>query len=283
MLRLNVYGAAGGWLDAAQDALAREEATNGLILGVALRLHAHPERISAPPYLATVHDGAQLVAAAAMTPPFRPLVYSSRQSAGEAFELLARDMLARSLAPRGVNGRVPHSAQFAEVWQGVTGQRCTPNKAMRAFELRAVVPPRPTPGTMRAATEDDLPLVQAWLEAFDREAFPNEVGNRPVELTRAYIRDGFTYLWVDGEPVSVVGLTRPLPHGMTIAPVYTPPEYRERGYAGACTAAVSQMLLDRGCEYVTLFTDLANPTSNSIYQKIGYRPVCDYADFDFDA
>jgi predicted GNAT family acetyltransferase len=281
MLRIQVYDAAGEWLVAAQEELAREEAANGLILGVGLRLRAHPERITTPPYLATVHDGAELVAAAAMTPPYRLLVHTNQEEPGTAFELVARDMLARGFVPRGVNGRVPYSAQFADVWQRVTGRRCTPNKAMRAYELRSVVPPRPMPGAMRAATEDDLPLVQRWLEAFDRESFPNEVGNRPVEMTRAFIRDEFTYLWVDGEPVSLVGLTRPLPHGMTIAPVYTPPELRGRGYASACTAAVSQMLLDRGCEYVTLFTDLANPTSNSIYRKIGYRPVCDYADFDF--
>lgn len=283
MLRLRVYDAAGEWLEAAQEELAREEAANGLILGVALRLHAHPERIAAPPYLATVYDGAQLVAAAAMTPPYRLLVYAAQAEPRPAFELVARDIRARGFEPRGVNGRVPHGAQFAAIWQGVTGQHCAPNMKMRAFELRAVIPPRPTSGHVRAATEDDLPLVQAWLEAFDRESFPNEVGNRPVEMTRAYILDGATYLWVDGEPVCMVGLARALPHGRTIAPVYTPPQFRERGYAGACTAAVSQMLLDEGCDYVTLFTDLANPTSNSIYRKIGYRPVCDYADFDFAA
>lgn len=283
MLQLQTYATAGEWLAVAEEGLAREEAANGLILGVALRLHAHPERIIAAPYLATVHDGAEMVAAAAMTPPYRLLVYSSREDARAAFELVARDLPASGFRPRGVNGRVPHSAQFADVWQQVTGQRAMPNKQMRAFELRAVVAPRPAPGFMRAAAQDDLPLVQAWLTAFDRESFPNEAGNRPVEMTRAYIRDGFTYLWVDEEPVCVVGLTRPLRHGMTIAPVYTPPHFRGRGYASACTAAVSQALLDQGYEYVTLFTDLANPTSNSIYQKIGYRPVCDYADFDFAA
>jgi ribosomal protein S18 acetylase RimI-like enzyme len=283
MLELTTHATAATWLAAAQADLEREEAANGLILGVGLRLHAQPERITTPPYLATVHDGAQLAAAAAMTPPYRLLVYAGGAEPGAAFELLARDMLARGFSPRGVNGRVPDSGHFANVWQRVRGQQCRPNKAMRAFKLRAVIPPRPAPGTMRVAAEDDLPLVQAWLEAFDRESFPNEVGNRPVEMTRAYIRDGFTYLWVDGKPVCVVGLTRPLPHGMTIAPVYTPPEFRNRGYASACTAAVSQTLLDRGCDYVTLFTDLSNPTSNGIYQKIGYRPVCDYADFDFHA
>jgi predicted GNAT family acetyltransferase len=35
-------------------------------------------------------------------------------------------------------------------------------------------------------------------------------------------------------------------------------------------------LLDQGKQFTSLFTDLSNPTSNSIYQKIGYQPVCDF-------
>ena len=72
-----------------------------------------------------------------------------------------------------------------------------------------------------------------------------------------------------------------MPHGVTLGPVYTPPPARGKGYATNCTAAVSQLLLDAGWAYCALFTDLDNPTSNSIYQKIGYRPVCDYADYHF--
>jgi len=40
-------------------------------------------------------------------------------------------------------------------------------------------------------------------------------------------------------------------------------------------------LLDEGRRFCALFTDLANPTSNRIYHKIGYRPVCDFDEYVF--
>jgi len=63
--------------------------------------------------------------------------------------------------------------------------------------------------------------------------------------------------------------------------VYTPPEFRGRGYASALVAALSQAMLDAGYHFCTLFTDLANPTSNHIYQAIGYQPVCDTDEYDY--
>jgi hypothetical protein len=47
-------------------------------------------------------------------------------------------------------------------------------------------------------------------------------------------------------------------------------------------AAVSQSQLDAGRRSLYLFTDLANPTSNHIYQAIGYEPVRDVADWRFE-
>ena len=91
------------------------------------------------------------------------------------------------------------------------------------------------------------------------------------------------YLWVDGagQPVTMVGYQGPTPHGMRIGPVYTPPAQRRKGYASACTAAVTQYLLDGGRQFCFLFTDLANPTSNHIYQEIGYQPVVDVEMYSF--
>jgi len=66
-----------------------------------------------------------------------------------------------------------------------------------------------------------------------------------------------------------------------VGPVYTPPAHRARGYGSAVTAAVSQRATEAGARDVILFTDLANPTSNSIYQKIGFRPVYDSTDLEF--
>ncbi|MGW0659232.1 GNAT family N-acetyltransferase [Streptodolium elevatio] len=67
-----------------------------------------------------------------------------------------------------------------------------------------------------------------------------------------------------------------------IGPVYTPPEHRGRGYGAAVTAARTEAALAAGADEVLLFTDLANPTSNSIYRKIGYEPVEDRVILTFD-
>ncbi len=91
-------------------------------------------------------------------------------------------------------------------------------------------------------------------------------------------------LWEDdGRPVSLAGYGSPTPHSMRIGPVYTPAAFRGRGYASAATAAVSQHLLDGGRRFCTLFTDLANPTSNKIYRQIGFEPVCDVDQYRFEA
>jgi predicted GNAT family acetyltransferase len=73
----------------------------------------------------------------------------------------------------------------------------------------------------------------------------------------------------------------PTPNGLRIGSVYTPPEYRRRGYASACTAATCEFILASGRSFATLFTDLANPTSNRIYQAIGFEPVCDAVQYGF--
>jgi predicted GNAT family acetyltransferase len=73
------------------------------------------------------------------------------------------------------------------------------------------------------------------------------------------------------------------PSGVRIGPVYTPPDLRGRGYASALTAELSAELLAGGRDYCFLYTDLANPTSNRIYQAIGYEFVCESAEYAFDA
>lgn len=88
-------------------------------------------------------------------------------------------------------------------------------------------------------------------------------------------------MWDDGQPVSLAGYSGPTPHGIRVGPVYTPPAQRGKGYASACVAALSRLLLDGGRAYCFLFTDMGNPTSNPIYQAIGYRPVCDVDEYRF--
>ena len=103
------------------------------------------------------------------------------------------------------------------------------------------------------------------------------------EGVRRTIDEGNVHLWVDAGPVSLAARGRRLPHGSSVGPVYTPPDKRGRGYASACVAALSQAILDGGADYCTLFTDLANPTSNRIYQRLGYQPLCDFTEYRFHA
>jgi hypothetical protein len=73
----------------------------------------------------------------------------------------------------------------------------------------------------------------------------------------------------------MAGYSRELPTAIGVAFVYTPPYFRGKGYATSCVAQLSRMALDKGYKKCVLYTDLLNPTSNSIYQRIGYKPVCD--------
>jgi predicted GNAT family acetyltransferase len=128
------------------------------------------------------------------------------------------------------------------------------------------------------ADEADIELITQWLFEFDAEALGGS-GDRAAahEAALRRVQEGSIYLWVDGQPTSMAGKARPTRKGITINAVYTPPDLRGRGYATSCVAAVSQLLLDSGYIFCTLFTDLLNPTSNKIYQKMGYAPVGDYS------
>ncbi|HEY9626930.1 MAG TPA: GNAT family N-acetyltransferase [Coleofasciculaceae cyanobacterium] len=152
---------------------------------------------------------------------------------------------------------------------------------MTPARLNQVEPVTTAKGYLRLATPGDRPLLLKWVAAFNAEIdimSDEEIKRRvDVELKRQS-----TYLWEDGVPVSMVGGRQFSSTAARIAPVYTPPEHRRKGYATAGVAALSQKLLDQGCDRCFLFTNLANPTSNAIYQKIGYRPVCDWHEYSFN-
>jgi predicted GNAT family acetyltransferase len=139
------------------------------------------------------------------------------------------------------------------------------------------VAPTGVPGALRLATEADRGLLRAWVAAFLVEAFGRSDPEQAVVLVDRSFRAGTRtwYLWEDDGPVSVAAAGGPTPNGIRIGPVYTPPEHRRRGYASALTAATSQAELVKGRRFIFLFTDLSNPTSNMIYQAIGYEPVID--------
>jgi RimJ/RimL family protein N-acetyltransferase len=185
--------------------------------------------------------------------------------------------LAEVLADRplpGVNGLTADTVAFADAWQARTGVRVRPGRQSRLFRLDRLTPPPAPAGTARVAGPDDHAVLLDWFTRFH-----TDIGEEPrgvadaLENTLSY--GGMTLWEVDGKPVAMAGVTRPDSGMVRVIAVYTPPGLRGRGYGGAVTAAVTRAALDAGAEDVVLFTDLANPTSNALYQRLGYRPVED--------
>lgn len=282
-MKLTCYATAPVFLARTQTWLEQEEAANSLILGITVRLAEHPDRIKQPPYLATVEDRGSLVAAAVMTPPHRVILSSAAGVDPGPLRLIVADLRAGGWSVPGVMAPSATSEAFAQLWSAATGHACRPAMRERAYALRRVVPPAPVPGYLRPAIEADLPLAAAWAYSFTQDAGLIGTAEDAREIAELRIADRDLFFWDDGGPVSMAAKTRRSTHGISVSLVYTPRELRRRGYAAACVAALSQQLLDAGWEFCALFTDLANPTSNDIYQRIGYRPVCDFMEHDFEA
>jgi predicted GNAT family acetyltransferase len=164
----------------------------------------------------------------------------------------------------------------------MTGQSYASKSAQRVWELREVLLPTPTHGHLRSATASDAETLSAYWYGFHQDVWGDGDLDAFVDIVKQRIEDGKLYVWeVEGQPVSMAIKTRPVQHGISVGMVYTPPELRGRGYATACVGELSRLLLDSGWAYCSLFTDLANPISNHVYEKIGYRSVCDYDKYTF--
>lgn len=266
--------------DRTQDYLLQQEVAHNLQLRLCRTLVRNEAHYPQPPYLAVVESGSAIAAVAMRTPPF-PLLLSEVQAEG-AIALIARDVLATQPDLSGVNGPVAVSTAFAQTWQQLTGQPFNLEMALRIHQLQQVRAMAMAQGTLRLATEADRDLLLEWHQDFMQEAcgdrIPNQGSERWVETA---LRQRSAHLWVDQQPVSLACSLACTPHSVVLNMVYTPPRYRQRGYASACVSSLSQNLLAQGYRQCVLFTDLANPTSNKIYQAIGYEPVCDWSHYRF--
>ncbi len=281
-MRLAFHESSSGFLGVAGEWLEVEEAKNNLMLGLAGNIAAGRQAMTAPPVMMTACIGDCSRAAMLMTvPPRYAILYAPR---GDRFiDAIVQALVAGGHEVRGCLGPVATAQAFARAWERRTGQRATLKFAQRIYELRKVTPPTEVPGRLRPATTADLDLAARWRNGFSIEATGEQDAAAARSAAKRSIGQGQLFLWEDeGIPVSQAVATRPTRHGICIGAVYTPPETRRRGYASACVAALSQLHLDAGRRFCCLYTDLANPTSNSVYQRIGYVPVADSSHYVFE-
>ncbi|MCU7823086.1 GNAT family N-acetyltransferase [Kitasatospora sp. DSM 101779] len=219
----------------------------------------------------------------AQTPPFP--VRLGRMPAEAAAEL-ARALHEHGREVSGVGGERAAAEAFAAAWPPASAGAVRAGTAVdeRLYRLADLADPSPVPaGTARPAGPADREQLVEW-----SAAFLAEIGETNPVDHGAYVdgrlAEGGLHVWEDGgRPVSFAG-SSPVIAGMSrIGPVFTPVALRGRGYASGVVAAASAHALAAGAAEVLLYTDLANPVSNSIYQKLGYRPVADHVTFDFTA
>jgi predicted GNAT family acetyltransferase len=215
-----------------------------------------------------IQDHGRVVGVAMHTPPFHCFV--SRMPV-EAATCLAQAVFDSGRVVTGVNGEKTAASAFASRWTELSGQLSTVEVSLRLYRLGRLCPPSAVPGAARSARHDDLEMVTEWLRAFHAEAAPNHPAEDLADRARRRIDARQLTVWVhDEEPVSIAGCSAPVMGVARVGPVYTPPGHRRHGYGTAVTAYASGAALDKGAAHVVLYTDLSNPTSNSVYQSIGY-------------
>jgi predicted GNAT family acetyltransferase len=285
--RYRTFATASDFLAAARTFLLEDEARNNLILSLAERLASGPIESSENPVFAVVDDQTGVALAALRTPP-QNLVLSAVRDRG-ALRILATELYALIPYLPGVNATAADGGHFAEEWQRLSGRRGRVHRHERIYQLDRVEVVPETHRAIRPATHEDRALLVDWLGGFASEA----LGVEPdaVELERAVTaqlgndstRAVAYFIWDDGGgPVALAGLSGHTPNGVRVSAVWTPTEHRRHGYATALVARLSQTALDSGRRFCFLYTDRANPISNRIYQRIGYRPVCEAENWLFD-
>ena len=269
-------------MQAVQPDLEQDEIANSLILGLSLQLGRAPERILTPTYMRCVMDTEGPALAALMTPPNNLILHSRPGSDPRpAIRLLAADLARLRRTIPGVLAPAEVSLPFAECWKEVTGIPVKAHYLQELMALHEVLAPPPGQGSLRTAVPADLNLVAHWRYAFHREVFGKGslVHDRRDMAHR--IQDGDIFLWEDAGPVSLAIRARPTHSGVSIGSVYTPPDFRRKGYGSACVAELSRLLLGSGWQVLCLFVDLENPVARRIYQNTGYSPVCEFSEYVF--
>ncbi|MGV3525216.1 MAG: GNAT family N-acetyltransferase [Candidatus Sericytochromatia bacterium] len=187
--------------------------------------------------------------------------------------LLAEELFAAQLDIHSVNGPQALAEAFASSWSALSGVPSRPHMHQGFYVLTQVTPPPAIAGHLRPAHPHELAQIQDWTWAFLQEALPDDPELRStVDVhTAEKIAKGQIFVWDQaGEAVTMAAWQRPQDEGVCVSLVYTPPARRKQGLAAACVAALSQHLLDSGYRWCCLFTNLDNPTSNALYERLGY-------------
>lgn len=224
--------------------------------------------------MATIESENRVIAACLMTPP-HPLQIVLFEAGYEIGSFIADRLHEQGTDVPGVIGDREAVQPFAEAWADAKQKTVKVIMNEGLYRLDEVDESlEKSEGSWRIAGKNDGPLLEKWYRLFLADVgLPDVTIEEATEKIALFLKEKEVYVWeVGGEVVSCLKKNRPTKKGITISFVFTPKEHRRKGYARTLVAEVSEELLV-SFDFCVLYTDLLNPTSNKIYQEIGYRQI----------
>lgn len=255
--------------------LEKNEDKFSLFLGVLERIKAGAYE---NPYMATIEQNGQLLAIFQMTPPHPfNIIFVDEGQISNCTDICITELINHAIPVESIISVKEWAVLFAQKWQEKTGGNYSLLMDQGIYRLDQVEELlKMSSGTWRYATANDALLIEKWYAQFERDTGLSTTA--PVEIkkrVKTMLEGKEVFLWEDhGEVVSMMKKARPTANGITVSLVFTPAEKRRKGYGRTMVAAVSKELL-KEFEFCVLYTDMLNPTSNKIYQEIGYQKLVD--------
>jgi predicted GNAT family acetyltransferase len=268
---IKIHDTAKEFLAFSRNLLEEKEAENNLILGLAATLTKQSDYYSdeRPLFFTRSHE-LKCVFAALQTPPYNLIIYGAEDHLEESISEVCEHLLQNGKEIPGVIGPRDTAMQFIEKWKTMNEGINFHQMDQLVYKLQKLIAVEPSKGYLRQAERPDLDIVASWLMNFNEEAMETISEKAAIDLALKKIEEGVIFLWIDRSPVSMAASVRPTRNGITISYVYTPDVFRQKGYASSCVAALSKLML-KNHKFCTLFTDAKNPTSNKLYQRMGYE------------
>ena len=271
------------FLRISQKALEEDEVNGNLILGLSNVLTQNQYTYgNETPFYSIAYENRDISIIGLMTPPKKLLLYEYKNLNDGVMELFANNLYSKYINITGVTGEIDVVKLFVEKWTKITGCSYKVDMNLRVYKLTEVNKYDRPNGLFRSAEIGDIGIITKFVSEFNIAINELENNERLNEIIENGVANNEIFVWENKNIVSMARKQRPTKHGMAVSGVYTPVEYRSKGYVTAVVAELSQNILNSGKSFCTLYTDLSNTTSNSIYQKIGYNPICDHISYRFE-
>ncbi|MDD4976788.1 MAG: GNAT family N-acetyltransferase [Bacteriovorax sp.] len=267
-----------------EELLIKNESFHNLMLGLAYGIRDKKFETNEPLFY-SITDGFEVIACALRSNKDKPLIVTKMPV--QAVDLLVQDLTSSGIDLDSIVGEEASATYFKDQWTNLKKLNFKINIYLGVYECKKVIFPSEALGELIQATEDHKETLREYIKGFSLDCFPNSpdtsLDDNVEKLMNRHLQNKSIFLLKSksDELVSMVANVRSTLNGGTISLVYTPPSLRGKGYASYGVALLSEKIILGGKKFTNLFTDLTNPTSNSIYQKIGFVKIGQNIHFDF--